>query len=180
MNDQTILDDIRQQFQKYRTMAERALEQMSEEDFYHCIDPDSNSIALILKHMSGNMRSRWTDFLASDGEKQDRQRDEEFIERDSDSRQRLMERWEEGWTLLFSAMDSLTPADLARTVTIRGEAHTVLQALMRQLTHYAYHVGQIVLIAKHRAGGDWETLSIPRGRSAEFDVDREGNRYPVK
>jgi len=125
-----------------------------------------NSIALVMKHMVGNMRSRWTDFLTSDGEKPNRNRDQEFIDAPQ-SRQELMAAWEEGWGLVFGALEPLTDADLGRTITIRGEAHSVLQAINRQIAHYAYHVGQIVMLAKHFQGPQWNSLTIPRNRSAE-------------
>ena len=129
-----------------------------------------------MKHISGNMRSRWTDFLATDGEKPDRNRDTEFELDAADSPAALRARWEAGWALLHRTLDGLGEGDLARTVTIRGEPHTVLQAVVRQLTHYAYHAGQIVLLARHRAGDRWESLSIPKGRSREFEVNRDGSR----
>jgi hypothetical protein len=132
------------------------------------IDEEANSIATVIKHMAGNMRSRWTDFLTSDGEKPDRNRDQEFVAPPA-SREELLRSWEEGWQHVFAALEPLTDADLGRTVTIRGEAHSVLQAINRQLTHYASHIGQMVLLAKHFRGREWQSLSIPRNRSLEFN-----------
>ena len=130
-----------------------------------------------MKHMAGNMRSRWTDFLTTDGEKPDRNRDSEFETEDSDTAASIRDRWEDGWSRVFAAIESLQPEDLLRTVTVRGEKHTVLQAITRQLTHYASHVGQIVFLAKHLTGDRWQTLSIPRGKSREFDVSKSGAPY---
>ncbi len=173
------LADSIAQFRKYKTLAEGALAQVADADFFRVLDAESNSIALVLKHIAGNMRSRWADFLASDGEKPDRDRDAEFELSPADSRARLLERWEEGWALLFAALAPLREEDLSREVSIRGEAHTVQQAIHRQLTHYAYHVGQIVLLARHFAGGRWKSLSIPRGKSREFEVAKSGAPYRV-
>jgi hypothetical protein len=155
-------------FQQYKRLGERAMEQVSDEQLFIALDPEDNSIAIIVKHMAGNMRSRWTDFLATDGEKPDRNRDGEFMEPPA-TRQALLAEWESGWTCVISAIEPLTDADLGRTVTIRGEAHSVMQAINRQLAHYPYHVGQIVFLAKHFAGERWQSLSIPRSRSAEFN-----------
>lgn len=171
------LEDTLVQLRKYRELAERALAQCPRDRWFSVPDPESNSIAVIMKHMAGNMRSRWTDFLTSDGEKADRERDREFILEESDSRDALLARWEDGWRLTLAAIEGLRPEDLQRTVTIRGEPHTVLEAINRQLTHYAYHVGQIVLLAKHVAGEGWQSLSIPRGRSGDFDVAKGGQVY---
>ncbi|MEP6472039.1 MAG: DUF1572 family protein [Acidobacteriota bacterium] len=171
------LADALSEFRKYKTFAEKALAQVSDEDWFRRIDPESNSVALVVKHLSGNLRSRWTDFLTTDGEKPDRNRDAEFEEEDADTKEALLARWETGWRLLFAALDPLTDDDLQRTVTIRGEPHTVLQAITRQLTHYASHVGQVVFLAKHLAGARWQTLSIPRGKSRQFDVAKDGRPY---
>lgn len=171
------LADALAEFRKYRGFAEKAVAQISDEDWFRKLDPESNSIALVMKHLAGNMRSRWRDFLTTDGEKPDRDRDSEFEAGESDSVESIRARWDEGWRLVFDAITPLTAKDLSRTVTIRGEPHTVLQAINRQLTHYASHVGQIVLLAKHFAGERWQTLSIPRGKSREFDVRRNGTPY---
>jgi Protein of unknown function (DUF1572) len=152
---------------QYKTMAERAMEQVSDEQLLLCLDAESNSIALIVKHLAGNMRSRWTDFLTTDGEKPDRHRDSEF-EAPSQTRAELLAMWDTGWCYVFSALEPLSESDLARIVHIRGEAHSVLQAVNRQLAHYAAHIGQIVFLAKHFRSKEWNSLSIPRGRSQDF------------
>jgi hypothetical protein len=154
-------------FRLYKKMAEGAMAQMSDEHLFVTLDPESNSVALIVKHLAGNMRSRWTDFLTSDGEKPDRDRDTEFVDPPA-TRESVMENWESGWNLVFSALEPLTDADLGRTVMIRGEAHSVMQAINRQIAHYALHIGQIVFLAKHLAGPHWKALTIPRNKSAEF------------
>ena len=163
--------DVLQSFRNYRKLAERAIEQVSDDEFFRAIDDEANSIAVIVKHIAGNLRSRWTDFLTSDGEKPDRNRDTEF-EMIGDTRESLMQFWDGGWNTLFNAIEPLTPDDFQRTVTIRGEPHTVVEAMNRQLTHYAYHIGQIVLLAKHFRSTEWKTLSVPRNRSAEFNRSR--------
>lgn len=163
------LEDAIRSFRSYKRLAERALEQVNDDEFFLQIDEESNSLALIVKHIAGNQRSRWRDFLTSDGEKPDRHRDTEF-ELIEDTRESLMAFWEAGWRTLFEALEGLTPEDLERTVTIRGEPHTVVEAINRQLTHYPYHIGQIVFLAKHLRASEWKTLSVPRNRSAEFNV----------
>jgi uncharacterized damage-inducible protein DinB len=180
VHDRACLDDALLQFRKLRDLAEKALAQVDEADWFRTLDPESNSIALVLKHLSGNMRSRWTDFLATDGEKPDRNRDSEFEKEGRDTAASLRARWDEGWRLLFAALEPLGPADLARTVTVRGEPHTVLQAIHRQMTHYAYHVGQVVLLARHFAGPRWNSLSIPKGRSKDFEVAKDGSAYRLR
>ncbi len=179
MDARHYLDDIQVQFRKLKDQADRAAAQVGDADFFAAIDGEANSIAVLMKHVSGNMRSRWTDFLTTDGEKPDRDRDREFIAEDQDSRAQVLARWEDGWRLALASIAALTPAEVARTITVRGEPHTVVQALHRQLTHYAAHVGQIVLLAKHFAGANWRTLSIPRGKSKEFEVARTGSLYQV-
>jgi len=174
------LGDSLRQFRKYKALADGALAQVNEGDLFRAIDPESNSIAVVMKHVAGNMRSRWTDFLTTDGEKPDRNRDTEFELGPDDTRARILELWENGWRLLFEALAPLASADVSRTVTVRGEAHTVLQAVDRQLTHYAYHVGQIVFLARHFAGSRWASLSIPKGKSREFDVAKDGQPYSVR
>ena len=171
------LDDAMLQLRKYKGLADAGLGQVGDDDLFRSVDGESNSIAIVMKHVSGNMRSRWTDFLTTDGEKPDRNRDTEFEMEDSDTRRSITARWEEGWRLLFRAIEGLSPADLSRIVAIRGESHSVLQAIQRQLTHYAYHVGQIVFLARHFAGPRWRSLSIPKGRSKDFDVARDGQPY---
>ncbi len=155
-------------FRNYKHLAERAIEQVSDEDFFALIDPEANSIALVVKHMAGNLHSRWRDFLTRDGEKSDRNRDTEF-EITADTRGSLMEKWETGWQILFENIEPLTAEDYSRKITIRGEPHSIFEALNRQMTHYAYHVGQIVLLAKHFRSAEWKTLSVPKNRSAEFN-----------
>ena len=162
-------------FRQYKRLADRAIEQMTDEQLYTAIDPESNSIAIIMKHIAGNMRSRWTDFLSSDGEKPNRNRDTEF-EAAPATRAELLAMWEEGWRLLFAALEPLSDSDLTRKVLIRTEPHSVMQAINRQVAHYAMHIGQIVFLAKHLAGANWKTLSIPRGRSAEFMADVSAGR----
>ncbi len=162
------LEDSLSVFRYYKTLAERAMKQVTDEQLFAALDGEMNSIAIIVKHMAGNMRSRWTDFLSTDGEKPDRNRDTEF-EAPPATRDALMALWEDGWGRVFSALEPLSEADMHRTVTIRGEAHSVMQAINRQVAHYAHHIGQIVLLAKHFAGGGWNSLSIPRNRSAEFN-----------
>jgi len=152
----------------YKELAERAMDQVTDEQLFATLDEEANSIAIVVKHMAGNMRSRWTDFLTSDGEKPDRNRDSEFVDPPA-TRKALLVAWEDGWATLFRALEPLTDADLGRTITIRGEAHSVMQAINRQVAHYAHHVGQIVLLAKHFAGGRWQSLSIPRNQSADFN-----------
>jgi uncharacterized damage-inducible protein DinB len=155
-------------FRYYKKLGERAMAQCPDEALFTTLDAESNSIAIIVKHMAGNMRSRWTDFLTSDGEKPDRNRDTEF-EAPPTTRAALMETWERGWKHLFGALDPLSDTDLARTITIRTESHSVMQAINRQVAHYSYHVGQIVYLARHLAGAKWQTLTIPKKKSAEFN-----------
>lgn len=177
MRGERYLRDATRQFRKLKDLAERAMVQIKPADFFARLDEESNSIAIVMKHMAGNMRSRWTDFLTSDGEKPDRDRDREFVLEEGDTSDSIRERWEKGWRSLVEAVGPLTPEDLEKTVFIRGEPHLVLEAINRQLTHYAYHVGQIVLLAKHFAGGKWQSLSIPRGKSREFEVAKDGVLY---
>lgn len=159
-------------FHYYKKLSERAMAQCPDEELFVTLDAESNSIAIIIKHMSGNMRSRWRDFLTTDGEKPDRNRDTEF-ETPATTRAQLMEEWESGWKYLFDALEPLTEADLTRTVTIRSEPHSVMQAINRQIAHYAHHSGQILFLAKHltfATTAKWESLSVPRGKSAEFNA----------
>jgi uncharacterized protein DUF1572 len=166
---QHYLDEIRRQLRGHKRLAEAALVQVTDEQLLAILDPESNSLAILIKHIAGNMRSRFTDFLTTDGEKPDRHRDQEF-ELDCDTtREELMRWWEEAWTTVYRTLDSLRPEDLSRTVYIREEPHTVLQALNRALAHYAFHIGQIVFLAKHLGTHNWQTLSVPRGKSEEFN-----------
>ncbi len=152
---------------QYKKMAEDAIAQVTDDQLFEVLDPEMNSIAIIVKHMTGNMRSRWTDFLTSDGEKMDRNRDTEFLD-PPQSREALMRLWDDGWQRVFQALEPLSDADLTRTVTIRGEPHSVMQAISRQIAHYASHIGQIVLLAKHFQHENWKSLSVPRGKSVAF------------
>jgi Protein of unknown function (DUF1572) len=162
------LDDARAILGQYKKLADGAMAQVSDSELYAVLDPEMNSIALIVKHMSGNMCSRWTDFLTTDGEKPTRNRDIEFEDPPA-TRDKLMAMWENGWGCLFAALEPLTDADLSRTITIRGEAHSVMQAINRQVAHYPYHCGQIVLVAKHFRSSQWQSLSVPRNKSEEFN-----------
>ena len=168
-------------FRNYKKMAERAIDQVSDDEFFRTIDAEANSIAVIVKHVAGNLHSRWQDFLTTDGEKPTRNRDTEF-ELTADTRESLKQFWEAGWETLFDNVEPLTADDFAKTVTIRGEPHTVVEAINRQLTHYSYHIGQIVVLAKHFRSSDWKTLSVPRNKSAEFNkyVEEELKAGEVK
>jgi uncharacterized damage-inducible protein DinB len=155
-------------FRHYKKLVEGAMEQVSDEQLTATLDPEMNSIAQIVKHMAGNMRSRWRDFLTTDGEKPDRHRDSEFVDAPA-TRAALLALWDEGWQQLFGALEPLSDGDLGRTVLIRGEAHSVMQAINRQMAHYSMHCGQIIVLAKHFASDHWRSLSVPRNRSAEFN-----------
>src|SRR5437868_2767525 len=174
MSDQSIgqhyLEDALYTFRYYKSLAERAVAQISDEDFFRTIDDESNSIAVNVKHIAGNMLSRWTDFLTSDGEKPERNRDIEFVILPGTTKDEMRAYWEKGWQVTFAAIEPLTPDDLMRTIRIRGQDHTVVQAINRQLAHYAYHVGQIVYLAKHFKSSDWQSLSVPKNRSVEASI----------
>jgi uncharacterized damage-inducible protein DinB len=163
------LDSAKRQFRTYKQLAEKAMAQIDERELNWQANEDSNSIATIVKHMRGNMLSRWTDFMTTDGEKPWRQRDSEF-EGEQMPTERLMQLWEEGWQCVFEALDSITDNDLEKIIYIRSEAHTVLEAINRQIAHYSYHVGQIVYISKLRIKEDWKSLSIPRNKSDDFNA----------
>jgi hypothetical protein len=163
------LKDVVDQFRQLKSLGDRALAQVRDEDLFATLDPESNSLAVLIQHMAGNMRSRWTDFLHSDGEKPDRDRDAEFEVASGITREALLGRWEEGWRCLFQALTALHEEDLAMTVLIRAEPHSVIKAVNRQLTHYGYHVGQMVFLAKHFASETWQTLSVPRGGTGRFN-----------
>jgi hypothetical protein len=152
----------------YKRLGEAGMAQVTDEQLFTTLDPEMNSIAILVKHMAGNMRSRWTDFLNTDGEKPDRNRDSEFVDPPA-TRPDLMRLWEQGWKCVFAALEPLGDADVNRKVTIRGEAHSVTQAVTRQIAHYAYHVGQMVFLAKHFQCHNWKSLSVPRGKSAEYN-----------
>ena len=164
----SFLEESLRTLRGYKRLAEDAFAQLTDDDFFRHIDPEANSIAMLVKHVSGNMRSRWTDFLTSDGEKPNRHRDHEFIIEPGTTRGQVMTWWEAGWKCVFDAIGALKPDDLGRTVYIAGKEHTVLQAITRQVTHYASHIGQIVLLAKHFRGAQWKSLSIPRGQSETY------------
>jgi len=174
------LDEAALAFRSYKDLADKAMAQISDEQFFQTIDEESNSVAVIVKHIGGNLRSRWTDFLTTDGEKPDRHRDSEF-EPEKDTRSSLTALWETGWNTLFATLDSLQPEDLGKIVKIRGEDHTVVKALDRSLAHTASHVGQIIFLAKHLRAKEWKTLSIPRNRSGDFNAymnKKEGATNP--
>jgi uncharacterized damage-inducible protein DinB len=162
------LDEAHRQFRGHKRLAEGAMAQLKDGELFVTLDPEANSVAVIVKHMAGNMLSRFTDFLTTDGEKPDRHRDQEFELNSTTTRADLTSWWEEAWARLFATIEALTPEDVMRKVTIRGEPHTVLQAINRQIAHYAYHTGQIVFMAKHIRSGRWKSLSIPRGKSEEY------------
>jgi hypothetical protein len=162
------IEDSLSLFRQYKNLAERAMSQVSDDQLFTALDGESNSIAITVKHMAGNMRSRWTDFLTTDGEKPDRHRDSEF-EAAPDTREALLQMWEAGWQHVFTALEPLSDADLGRTVQIRGEPHSVMQAINRQVAHYGSHIGQIILLAKHYAGDRWTAVTIPRNRSTDYN-----------
>ncbi len=168
------LDEAFRSLRGHKRMADGAMAQLNDEQFFAMPSQESNSVAIIVKHMAGNMRSRFTDFLTSDGEKPDRRRDSEFLMQDT--RSDLKRVWEDGWQLVLDTLNSLSPDDLTRTVTIRGEPHSVLQAINRQIGHTAQHVGQIVFLAKHWKGADWQTLSVPKGQSEQFTAKKMAER----
>jgi hypothetical protein len=163
------LEEARRQFRGHKRLGEGAMAQLRDEELFVMLDKEANSIAILVKHLAGNMRSRFTDFLSSDGEKPDRNRYQEFELTKNATRADLMRCWEEGWACVFAAIDSLKPQDVTRTVFIREEPHSVLQAINRQIAHYAYHCGQIVFLAKHLRSSEWKSLSVPRGMSEEFN-----------
>jgi hypothetical protein len=164
------LDEAFRSLRGHKRLADDAIAQLSDQQFFALVDPESNSVAIIVKHMSGNMRSRFTNFLTSDGEKPDRNRDREFLMHNDAKREEILASWEQNWQLVFEAINALQPADLERTVTIRGEPHSVLQALNRAVAHLAYHAGQITFLAKHWKGAEWKSLSVPKGQSEQFNA----------
>ncbi len=176
-SDRLVIDALTKRFAAYKEMAQKAFAQVSDAQLHQALDENTNSIAVIMKHMSGNLRSRFTDFLTSDGEKPDRDRDSEFID-DIADRAALVEYWESGWRCLFDALSSLTDRDLDTTITIRGEPHSVIDALLRQLAHHGYHVGQIVQLARFLAKDKWTVLTIPRGGSKQFNAAMDARRKP--
>lgn len=172
------LHDVRALAATYRRMAEDAIAQVDDAQFATALGDGENSIAILVKHMAGNLRSRWTDFLSSDGEKPHRDRDGEFEVHGTDDRAALLDAWDAGWTAFTGTLDTLTPAELGRTIHIRGEPHTVLRAVNRALAHACSHMGQIVMLARHFAGAEWRTLSIPRGESRPFTADTTQQHGP--
>lgn len=173
------LNDARRQFHALKKQADLALAQVSNDDWFVMLDGESNNLALIVKHLAGNLRSRWTDIFTSDGEKPDRDRDSEFVIADGETKDVLQTKWEAGWQCLFATLDSLNVADLSRAILIRNEPLAVIEAINRQLTHYAGHVGQIVFLAKHLASDHWQSLSIPRGQSTAFNASNHPKRGAV-
>jgi hypothetical protein len=171
------LEEVRRQFRGHKRLAEGAVAQLKDEELFIALDSESNSIAILVKHLAGNMRSRFTDFLTTDGEKPDRNRDQEFEMNSATTRADVMRMWEDGWARVFATLDALKPEEVMRTVTIRGEPHSVLQAINRQVAHYAQHTGQIVFLAKHLRSSDWKTLSVPRGKSKEFNATAQNQKY---
>lgn len=172
---ENFLSDAIASFRNYKKLAERAIEQISDEEFFKQIDEESNSIAIIVKHISGNLKSRFTDFLTTDGEKDFRNRDSEFIA-ESETRESLMSFWEEGWKILFNELGALKAEDFEKKITIRQQPHTICEAINRQLTHYAYHIGQITFLAKHFRSSDWKTMSVPKNKSAQFNAFMDENK----
>jgi hypothetical protein len=170
---QNYFEDSITLFKNYKKLADKAIAQLKDEEFFVTLDEEANSVAVVMKHMAGNMFSRWTDFLTTDGEKPDRNRDMEFVIAENTTKDEVLDYWERGWARVFAAVDQLTLEDFEKTVMIRGEEHTVVMAINRQLTHYAYHVGQIVFLAKHFRSREWNSLSIPRNESAEFNASMQ-------
>jgi len=178
------LDEVKRQFRGHKRMGEAAMAQLEDKDFFSALDPESNSVAALVKHIAGNARSRFTDFLTTDGEKADRFRDQEFEVSENTTREDVLRWWEQAWAHVFSTLESLHPEDVQRVVTIRQEPHTVMQALNRAIAHYALHIGQIVFLAKHLRSAQWKTLSIPRGTSEDYKTakPKDFNRgtYDIK
>lgn len=171
------LDEANRQFRGYKRLAEGGLAQLSDDEMFRAPDSESNSVAMIMRHINGNQRSRFTDFLTTDGEKPDRNRDTEF-ESPNIARAELMAAWERNWQLVFDALAAVSPNDLLKTVTIRGQPHTVLQAINRQIAHYAYHIGQILFLGKHWKGAAWQSQSIPKGKSNTVEAVEAEKRRP--
>jgi hypothetical protein len=179
MLEVSYLKSIKQQFEYYKILGEKAIEQLEEEQLFIALNEDSNSIATIVKHISGNMLSRWTDFLNSDGEKEWRNRDAEF-ENDIKTKSELLAIWNKGWACLFEAINPLKEEDLSKIIYIRNEGHTVTEAINRQLAHYPYHIGQIVFLAKLLKKTEWNSLSIPKNKSANYNADKFSQEKAIK
>jgi hypothetical protein len=173
---QNYFDDAIASLKTAKKLADKAIAQMNDDELFVTLDEESNSVAVIMKHMAGNMFSRWTDFLTSDGEKPDRNRDMEFVIESNTTKNDVLDYWERGWACVFAALEPLTLADFEKTVMIRGEEHTIVQAINRQLMHYSYHIGQIVYLAKHFRSTEWTSLSVPRNKSAEFNASKFGKK----
>ena len=170
---QNYFEDALKSLRAYKKLAEKAFAQLKDEEFFITLDEEANSVAVVMKHMAGNMFSRWTDFLTSDGEKPNRNRDMEFVIESKTTKADVIDYWERGWACVFNALEPLRPEDFEKTVKIRGEEHTIVEAINRQLTHYSYHVGQIVFLAKHFRSAGWQSLSVPKNRSAEFNAQMQ-------
>ena len=166
---QNYFEDAIASLKAYKKLADKAIAQIEDDEFFVMLDEEANSVAVIMKHMAGNMFSRWTDFLTTDGEKPDRNRDMEFVIEANTTKDEVLNYWERGWACVFGALEPLRPEDFEKTVMIRGEEHTIVQAINRQLMHYSYHIGQIVFLAKHFRSTEWRSLSIPRNQSAAFN-----------
>lgn len=177
--DIAYLESVKKQFLYYKTLGEKAIEQLEPEQLFISLNEDTNSIATIVKHLSGNMLSRWTDFLTTDGEKEWRHRDAEF-ENDLPSKEEMMSVWNKGWNCFLSTLDSLKPEQLSEIIYIRNEGHTVIEAINRQLAHYPYHVGQIVFYAKILKNSNWESLSIPKNKSDSYNSDKFSKEKSIK
>jgi hypothetical protein len=173
------LESVKKQFFYYKILGEKAMEQLEPDQLFQAINEDTNSIATIAKHLSGNMLSRWTEFLTSDGEKEWRNRDTEF-ENDLESKEALLMAWNKGWNCLFDALNGLKPEQLSQIIYIRNEGHTVVEAINRQLAHYPYHVGQIVFYAKQLKNSDWKSLSIPKNKSNSYNAEKFANEKSIK
>lgn len=178
INDQ-YLESVKKQFLYYKTIGEKAIAQLEPEQLFVSVNEDTNSIAVIVKHLSGNMLSRWTDFLTSDGEKEWRNRDGEF-EQTLKTKEELMALWEKGWNCFFDAINALSPQQLSQIIYIRNEGHTVMEAINRQLAHYPYHVGQIIFYAKMLKQSDWTSLSIPKNKSNDYNADKFSKEKSTK
>ncbi len=173
---QNYFEDAISSLKQAKKLADKAIAQMNDDELFVTLDEESNSVAVIMKHMAGNMFSRWTNFLTTDGEKPDRNRDMEFVIESNTTKDDILDYWERGWACVFAALEPLTPEDFEKTVLIRGEPHTIVMAINRQLMHYSYHIGQIVYLAKHFRSTEWRSLSVPRNKSAEFNASKMGTK----